>query len=825
MGNPVDTGEAFFVLPQLTVRFVDDCGDALREIYVLYRVAPPPEEPEDDSLLGYLGRLVYGEEEKPPPPRFEIAVTDEVGYLVPIESVGPGPGECVESIKLTADIAYELYLIRHPDPELAKAAQRELNACLGKARDGALTKTWPDPTQRTPTVECVGPSSEDQLTISIANDAGNFLPPGPARYGGWTLYKDMPHAQLQAVKDATKTLQLDLGKLRYVVGAYPPYEPEALDKKQTNKASANEGVFDSRTMSAVLHLQRQSLAGDCGDQNAFQVSDKSAAHDKAAGKTAIAASHAYLKGQPTTVPSPAPRAGERALKADGVVDSITARAIETWIDRGCRRPGPILVGTCARCPHPVDYWDVWLRDEAFDALEAWRDVTMAFGFPEGIAANHTYRTPLQDVGKASYGRSAVSIHKTGLAIDVGVQTGFLTSVKDWPVVFVRDELVAKTSKGVVYGHRAYWRLFARSELPAELEAAAATLGAKLQEQSGEPGMTGTVATALHAELQADAAAFFAKYFRDAVAQWTYDPYDDEGGSPGVSQTPAARFGDPKYTRWIDITALGELCSLKRIGSFTNKLEPTGSDWGLAAGKVKPSKVGNLELLAQKLVAAKAEVEDPIELSFDAKKVPLAELRADELLAYAEALPNFYTDKALKRFSKVEGSRLTITLSWSASGREAVEAAASALEAIEIPLVAAEVDATPRTGADWAAWLRERVEALASAAPAQQTDGSSSATTKPPQRLTLYPIIADTSDGAHARVLNTETIYYPAPGSPIGMEWWHFQRSDLVSKVRRFGSLLLELGWTEEGLLDTQSAATYWRTGVGYPMSELDKTVG
>jgi hypothetical protein len=58
-----------------------------------------------------------------------------------------------------------------------------------------------------------------------------------------------------------------------------------------------------------------------------------------------------------------------------------------------------------------------------------------------------------------------------------------------------------------------------------------------------------------------------------------------------------------------------------------------------------------------------------------------------------------------------------------------------------------------------------------------------------------------------------------------MEWWHFQRTDLVAQVKRFGSLLLELGWTEEGLLDTASSATHGRSGVGYPMSELDKTVG
>lgn len=768
MGNPVDTGEAFFVLPQLTVRVVGECGAALREIYVLYRVAPPPEEPEDDSILGYLGKLVWGEEEDPPPPPFELAVTDGAGYMIPVDGASPGP--CVESIKLAANVPYEMYLVRHPDVSFATAAQRELNTNRAAPRSGELTKDWPDPTEYTPEVEFIAPVSEDQLTLTIPNDVDRFQPAGPSRYSGWTLYEGMPHAHLQTVGDAVEKLQLDLGKLRYVIGSYPPYEPEALNKRQTNKSSANVGVFDARTMSAVLHLQRQILAGDCGDLNAFEVSDKSAAHDQAAGKTAVTASHAYLKGQRVTTTKPSPHAGERELKADGVVDSISGRAIQTWLDRGYRRVGPVLVGARARCPKPIGWWDVWLRDDAYDALEAWRDLTIAFGCAEGIAANHTYRTPLQDVGQAGYGRSAVSIHKTGLAIDVGVKTGFLTAVDDWPVIFQRDALVEKKRRsGEVYGHRAYWRLFARSDLPAELEAAAADLGAKLQALTSEPGMTGTLATQLHGELQADAEAFFASYFRDTAAQWNYDPYDDEGGAPGVAQTPAARYGDPKYTRWIDITKVGELCHLKRIGSFTNKLHPTGSDWGLAARRIKPSTVTNLKSLAEKLVAAKAEVDDDIDLKFDGHEVALADLRADDLLAYAEALPNFWKDKALKRFSKVHGPRLRITLSWSTSGREAVETAATALEDIAIPLIAEEVDQTARTGADWAAWLRERVEALEAEAPTQKTDGSSSAAAKPPQRITLFPVIAETEDDTPARVLNTETIYYPSKGSPIGME--------------------------------------------------------
>lgn len=821
MGSPVDTGQAFYVMPSLTVRFADADGVSLHEIYVLYRVAPPPEKPEEEGLLNYFSKLVSGAEEKPPPPRFEIGRTDDQGYLVPLGSEGVGP-VMVESIKLVADIPYEMYLVRHPDIMLAQAIQRELNDCLGKPRTGKLIESWPDPETYTPTVEFFAPTGEEQLTISIPNEAARFMPPGPSRYGGWTLYKEMPHAGLQEVQDAVTKLQFDLGALRYVVGAEPPYEPEALNKKQTNKSSANVGKFDARTMSAVLHLQRQILAGSAGKPNAFQVSDKAAAHAKAKGATAVVASHAYLKGSPIITAPPTPHRGETSLLADGVVDAITARAIQLWLDQGLRRLGPVLVGTRARCPKPIGHWDVWLREEANDAFDAWRATTIALGYAEGIAANHTYRTPLQDIGSADYGRSPVSIHKTGLAIDVGVK-GFTASVDDWPIVFVRDALVEKKEGGVVIGHRAYWRLYARSDLPADQTAAAAELTTRLQALTDDPGMTATVATKLLGELSANAAGFFETYFAAKVAQWVYDAYDDEGGVPGVPQSAAERYADPKWTRWIDITKLGELCQLQRIGSFTNKLRPTGSDWGLAAVQVVPDKISKLSSLAKGVQSAQGQVKEAVDVTIDGKKVPLQNLQAGALVAYADALPKFTTDKALKRFCAVNGSSLRVSLSWSAKGKEAIEAAAAALEGISIKMVAAEVDQTPRTGADWAAWLRERVATLEQQAPAQLTDGSSSAQAKPPQRLSLLPVVAEL-EGGPVRVPNDKCVTYPAPGAPIGMEWWHFQRTDLVKKLGRFGSLLLELGWTDEGLLNTASSTTYHRAGVGYPMSELDKPV-
>ncbi len=64
------------------------------------------------------------------------------------------------------------------------------------------------------------------------------------------------------------------------------------------------------------------------------------------------------------------------------------------------------------------------------------------------------------------------------------------------------------------------------------------------------------------------------------------------------------------------------------------------------------------------------------------------------------------------------------------------------------------------------------------------------------------------------VMPNDAVAVPAPGLPIGMEWWHFQRTDLIRSVK-YGALLGAIGWQEECLLAGPVPQLHGRMGVGY----------
>ncbi|MGE5788744.1 MAG: hypothetical protein ACM3ZE_29405, partial [Myxococcales bacterium] len=529
---------AFVLLPQLTVQIVaDDSGRALQNLFVLYRPALPAKQAaKSNAVLDYIASLWSDKEQAQRRP-YQLARTDVGGFLQYAKGHEPkalaplmDPTEPVESLKLGQDVAYEMYLVRHPDPAYAETALQELNG----VKPPNITREWPAAAVLTPRVEHCPMVQAQQLKLRLGSKPELYRPSGDATYGGWLLYKDMPHADVPSVKTAVEKLQVDLGKLRYVIGAEPPYEPERPTKNNkgvvTNAATVNQGVFDARTMSAVLDLQRQVLA-----RRAVKV-DKAKAHDLASGATAAAASFAYVSGTVATPALPTPKPGELPLKADGVCDALTSRVAATWIAMGYRQPRAILVAVSAM-GSGTD-WKTWLRPEAAESLLAWRSLAKALGHAEGICASHTYRTPLTDVGHAAFGRSAVSIHKTGLAIDL-LHDGQTRKPRDRFMVLInRDEVAPQYRAKVHIGDRVYWRLFGATKLSLDPALAAAAVCAALVQLEREGGMVGPLATALREEAQASPEAFFAKYYRTTVQQWMYNAWHDEGGVPGPVTTAA-----------------------------------------------------------------------------------------------------------------------------------------------------------------------------------------------------------------------------------------------------------------------------------------------
>lgn len=101
------------------------------------------------------------------------------------------------------------------------------------------------------------------------------------------------------------------------------------------------------------------------------------------------------------------------------------------------------------------------------------------------------------------------------------------------------------------------------------------------------------------------------------------------------------------------------------------------------------------------------------------------------------------------------------------------------------------------------------EAAATPAPAEETAASASSRAEEKPR----PI-----DAAEVVLLPGKSLYVPSEGAPIGMEWWHFQRTDIV-RTGTFGDYLSALGWNPECLAG-RSAKLYERAGVGYPSKDL-----
>lgn len=193
----------------------------------------------------------------PPDPsdRFVAGFVDDDGYLVPVH-VGSNPWldattrRDPDAYKLGLGEEYQACLLRHPDPALARAVARHLNgeataadAKYGIAGWGALL--------RDVKVENKATESGDQYVIVLSEDPSHFVPAGPARYGGWALYLDMPHAMCAGVPDQIERLHEDLARLRYPTGEEYPFKFR--DNKNKKLIS---GFLVSRSLAARVRYAK-----------------------------------------------------------------------------------------------------------------------------------------------------------------------------------------------------------------------------------------------------------------------------------------------------------------------------------------------------------------------------------------------------------------------------------------------------------------------------------------------------------------------------------------------------------------------------------------
>ena len=466
----------FFMNEKYAVRVLCD-GEPLTGLFVVFRVMPPV-TPDENSEEARILRASFGkawrqewekdwdEETHGYEQRFTLGFVDAEGFLQPVLGVNPwheihnqliAKAEAValhekkwkakhknvppiplppvnsnpHSIKLMLSSQLKVCLLRHPSPHLALALTDFLNTGEDPHKYGF--STWGKHEQLLRDVQVQEDSSADTLALKLGAKPGDYFPRGPKRYGGWTLYLDMPHASLPEVKEMVGKLQDDMGRLRYPVGGKSPYGGWA-SESQNNQAvrlpSPNRGTFDLQTASAVNAFQLH--ASDCW---AFKLKDKALAYAKALepfesvpGRGKPKVSWAYLIGW--TVRRTPDMA--RSKLEPGVVDVATSHAIHRWLEDGLRKPGLILVELPATDIHvTTPQWNDWPRLELALSIELWREYAHALGCGYGLSFGHIFR----DVQAAGgVGRAECSIHKTGNAVDLGVK-GTLVSDNDNVVDF------------------------------------------------------------------------------------------------------------------------------------------------------------------------------------------------------------------------------------------------------------------------------------------------------------------------------------------------------------------------------------------------------
>jgi len=842
----------------------------LKQLFVLFRPTPPA--PSDPSVGQKITSMFSsGSTSAALSPPYVLGMTDTEGFLgPPIDLATPESFETIpDAYKLMPGQSYDVYLIQHPSLALAQRIEADINAgstLYGKPRSFKV-KT-------------------DEAVLEVPEESAGLLPAGSDLYGGFILYRDMPFGACEPIKKQVQRLQAHLGALRYPVGTTNwPYLPD-VGQDSDKSGGVNDGIFDVRVMNAVFRYQQDALGGrafkvngggasgahgalvdygsfdpkvDRGGLTAMQAEAKALkksktalTEDQKAQKTSLDAkikeeqgdigkaeslsnAWAYLDGQEVSAP------GEKPIAADGVVDAATSKSIKTWLEQGLRKPGAILV--VIQDPRT---WKLWVRPEAAKSWHAWNELVRAMGFEHGVCVNHTFRSAQVDIGKAGYGRSARSIHKTGLAMDLGLVGDFVNSVPCWPVAYVRE----------IESSRVKWRLYgpAKQTLPAAGADAARIvapilerLGKLKEEQSKSPIVAEMLLSAIDTisgEINGSPTGFLAKYYKASIERWVYDAWHPEGGTPGAMTSASSFYASHEAKdagsagergAFLDLTAVAWIVGLTRISSFK-------SGWGQTTKTVKAA---DLKALADALDKAGSAQSDDDKVTIARGKtlkmtttVPMLDTdfmrRWDDTLKAAK--------KEISKSVKTNTPWMTVSLSWSAAKIEDAKKVAAKLREFSDKLFygSASDETLPpvQTGEAWAKYIEERPQQLEAQAPANQNvtqnTGASVSSSKQKSKtwtVTVSPVfekgyspptdvtnIADT-----IKILAGDSITLPAPGQPIGMEWWHFQRSDLLvsDKTRKqWGSFLMDVGWTRECLLENTGPALYHRAGVGYPESEL-----
>jgi hypothetical protein len=642
-----------FAPPHLSVRVVCEKDHILSGLFIVMKLVTtvpgdpwekvarvmegtedPGEAPRDPKQQPRWERQRAAALDRPhdPSDEFVVAFVDDDGYLVPVhEGWNPwfdaSTRRDPDSYKLGLREVYSACLVRHPDPELARAVARHLNGAPRPEDERYGIADWGELVSDL-TVEQGKPENGDEYVFRLPEAPEAYFPRGNADYyGGWLLYFDMPHAMCGDVPDQVEALQKDLAVLRYPTGDRNPFEFRSengapiLDTYLVSRALADRTKFANEhranpkltldgakyMQKTVFRVQTQVAAAVARFQEhvrarkAFELGHKDAAHG--------GQSWTYLLGTECDAAWEVPQ-----YLYPGVVDAYTAGMIDTWKTEGLRKPGQILVETLGLHWRGTKAWSVWMRHHAAIAVNAWSELVRMFDVAYGAAplfAGSACRRPVDNPWPGSIKNSP---HNSGLAVDL--QSGGRTPDPKWPVRVEAEWVVdPKWEKGATpearareelgnLTHNLFFKLYGHSTLdvfgdrtnalkvlreklvayvgPEEPKGKfrQGTLYRKFRAELGDledPQIDEILevelrhalahARALIALLDRDPNELIARYFRrvDDVLPFAPNPYEADGGTSAALAPDVALDAVGFDTKsWVNISALAYEIRMERI---------------------------------------------------------------------------------------------------------------------------------------------------------------------------------------------------------------------------------------------------------------------
>lgn len=742
--------------------------------------------------------------------RFQLAITDDWGYLHAAEDHLMIFTEAVPvsgaALRLVEDVAYEFYFVRHPDPCLATTIKDDL---------AAGSKSWGPPMNLSPRREVTGHGEDgntvEELVLRVPAGPASFVPKGASLYGGWLLYRDMPHGSCAAVRAEIARLQNHLGGLRYLVGNdSAPYEPVPFATKGSARFP-NEGVFDIPLWNAVLLFQRHVRDGEAA-MVARELYGRLFRDDPPLTPTRAPPARlgkdkaAYVEFGQAFAQATQAAPGKRADVVDnGVVDEVTAENLRLWIVRGYRKPGRILV---PRMTGDINAWVIWMRDDALAPVDAWHKELKRLGFKQGVAFVTTFRDARDGVTSPGRGMVSLSIHKSGLAFDLFEVNYDGTSAERFDIHYVRE---VETIKGK---ERVRWIIYGQADISKEFEAALAT------RQDGADSSPNS----------SPAPPDLSLYVK-SIQPWQYDEFSTDGGVrlPDIKADPGTAFLNitavAAHQGFTSISAhdkgwtgSGELkVVLENAASFELLVTRRGVVLALLS-KAITARTG-AAFAIEKLATETKTTENPdkAKAKADAKADAKAEARAKALDKKKAALDATQKSEA-NRVAHLSGSLFLPVLEASQKFHGAWLELTKAFGPTPA-IVLANDKKSLKLWEEKICKLYPGVEFRLRTPGAGDEEAFVIAKDTPFPRATpctVRPVCPD-EELAPGHEVVVPGIY----GDPPGMEWWHYELRDLF-KSSSWASLLYDIGWTPEGLGGVATPGPYGQLGLGYSAVDLEK---